>query len=246
MSFYRGSNSAAFDSADREVISRIAPHLLLAFKTFRNVKALSLTNSALTQTLDAVTTSIIIVNRAGCVIFENDAARSVLRRGNCLCVIDGLLAPSPQLRDPLTCRHALHNLRLGRASTVHCHVGRSGERLILSMAPMSDTSGVFAPWGAGAGLVWLTSASPTVNAAKRVASVFALTGAEERLLGLLAAGHSLGDAARSLHVSIHTTRTQLKSLQHKTGWHTQTELVRMVLQINAIDARTATGGPGNS
>jgi DNA-binding CsgD family transcriptional regulator len=73
------------------------------------------------------------------------------------------------------------------------------------------------------------------NPVRRIATLFALTGAEERLLAHLAAGSSLTTTAESLRVSIHTARSQLKAIQRKTGWRTQGELVRMVQQLSIVD-----------
>jgi DNA-binding CsgD family transcriptional regulator len=70
---------------------------------------------------------------------------------------------------------------------------------------------------------------------RRIATLFALTGAEERLLAHLAAGLNLSTTAESLRVSIHTARSQLKAIQRKTGWRTQGELVRMVQQLSIVD-----------
>ena len=68
-----------------------------------------------------------------------------------------------------------------------------------------------------------------------MAGVFGLTRAEQRLLALLAAGSSLTEVAETLNISIHTARTQLKAIQQKTGWHTQSEIARMVQQFGVID-----------
>jgi hypothetical protein len=54
-------------------------------------------------------------------------------------------------------------------------------------------------------------------------------------------GTSLTEAAEALHVSIHTARSQLKSIQHKTGWHTESELARMVQQFSVIAPRSPHG-----
>ncbi len=58
---------------------------------------------------------------------------------------------------------------------------------------------------------------------------FKLTQAEEELLRCLVEGKTLQLVATHKKVSIHTVRTQLKSVFGKTGCHRQSELVKLVL-----------------
>ena len=129
----------------------------------------------------------------------------------------------------------LRELRAGRAGTAALTVGPKARTVVLSAAPLTETADTLTSWGGAAGLVWLAPVQPTENPVIRIAGLFGLTGAEERLLGLLAAGASLTETAEVLDVSIHTARSQLKAIQHKTGWHTQSELTRMVQQLGVID-----------
>jgi DNA-binding CsgD family transcriptional regulator len=57
-----------------------------------------------------------------------------------------------------------------------------------------------------------------------------LTPAEAELVGHLARGCSLEEAARARGVSIHTVRSQLKQVFSKTGTSRQGELVQLVLR----------------
>jgi DNA-binding CsgD family transcriptional regulator len=58
--------------------------------------------------------------------------------------------------------------------------------------------------------------------------------AERRLVGRLIAGDDLREAALSLHVSLHTARTQLKSIFGKTGRRTQAALLTFVTRLSAL------------
>jgi DNA-binding CsgD family transcriptional regulator len=212
----------------------VAPHLVLALNTFWRVRALSLRNAALTDTLDAVAAAIFVIDHSGRVIFENGAAQLALRLGECLRVVGERLEPSERLRERKLCRDALHGLIQGRAATVQLTFGPAKRTVILSTAPFSNSSDALAPWEGAAGLVWLVPCTTTSDAVTRVAKLFVLTIAEERLLALLSTDSSVGEAAESLQISIHTARNQLKAIQRKTGWRTQGELVRMVQQLGVI------------
>ena len=89
----------------------------------------------------------------------------------------------------------------------------AGRTVILSTAPLSGARDAVAPWGTVAGLVWLVPVASNRNGVERVATTFGLTGAEERLLVPLSAGRTLAEVAEALRNSIHTARSQLKSIQ---------------------------------
>jgi len=58
---------------------------------------------------------------------------------------------------------------------------------------------------------------------------YSLTPAESELLGLLASGHCLSDAAKARGVSLNTVRSQLKQVFAKTDTSRQAALIRLVL-----------------
>lgn len=237
LSLYRRCNSAAYGPQERAILSRLAPHLVLALNSYWTVRALSLRNAALTQTLDAVAAALFILDRSGRVVFENGAAQFALTAGECLRVVDGRLVPAQQVREQKACREMLQNLLAGRGGSLHLTIGPGAKTVVLSTAPLSDRGESFEPWGGAAGLVWLAPFTPSAGPLKRVATLFALTPAEERLLAPLSHGSALAEVADALQVSIHTARTQLKSIQRKTGWRTQGEIIRMMQQLSMIDAK---------
>lgn len=69
---------------------------------------------------------------------------------------------------------------------------------------------------------------------KRLAALFGLSGRESELVAALADGRSLEDFADATDRSIHTVRTQLKSIYRKTGTQRQADLVRLVLTSTAF------------
>lgn len=69
---------------------------------------------------------------------------------------------------------------------------------------------------------------------------YSLTPAEARLAMLILEGHSPGDAATSLQVSVATIRTQLSAILKKTGTRKQAELVRRLAPLLVLDRQHAT------
>jgi DNA-binding CsgD family transcriptional regulator len=238
-SFYRGCGKDAFTHRARETLGRLTPHLISAFNSFLTIQALSLHNSALTKSVDAVSVPLFIVDMNRRVIFANEVAETLDNMESCLRITKGRLVPSPMVRERKTCQNALASVVLGRSAMVRLTVGPSGRKFILSTVPACESNRSLASWGSAAGIVWYVPVQSTCNAAKRIAALFALTIAEEKLLNCLSVGNALGAAADALRISIHTARSQLKSIQRKTGWHTQTELVRMVEQLGSIDPKAS-------
>jgi DNA-binding CsgD family transcriptional regulator len=82
-------------------------------------------------------------------------------------------------------------------------------------------------------LIFLTDlATPLLAAPDRIAAILGLTSAEGRLVAQLVEGREMGEAAEWLGISIHTARSQLKSVFAKTGTHRQTELVALAGRID--------------
>jgi DNA-binding CsgD family transcriptional regulator len=68
----------------------------------------------------------------------------------------------------------------------------------------------------------------------RLASLFELSTRESELVAALADGRGLDEFAGETERSIHTVRTQLKSIYRKTGTQRQADLVRLVLTSTAF------------
>ncbi len=236
-SFYRGLGRPPFGEAERNLLGRITPHLVLALDLFWKARALTVENAVLARTLDAVTAPLLLIDHLGRVVFANRAAEMELQSGECLQAINGRLAPSPGVQDPRACAAVLRNLRAGYGGTAVLTVGSGIRKVMLSTAPFSDTANMVHR-GAAVGLVWLATPQAKSNSAAVIAELFGLTAAEQRLLKTLANGANLAEAADTLGVSIHTVRTQLKSIQQKTGCHTQGELGRVVQQLDVISPGT--------
>ena len=68
-----------------------------------------------------------------------------------------------------------------------------------------------------------------------VADTFALSPAQVALSERLASGHDLASAAADLGVSVNTVRTQVRRMFEKTGTHSQTGLVSLLLSMQNPD-----------
>lgn len=79
-------------------------------------------------------------------------------------------------------------------------------------------------------IVWVLSGDhKIVPAADIIQNVFSLTSAEARLLHVLCRHGNLNECAHHLAVSVHTVRSQLKSVMSKTNINSQVQLVAHVM-----------------
>jgi DNA-binding CsgD family transcriptional regulator/PAS domain-containing protein len=234
-SFYRALRAEPFGESENGILKRVAPHLVLALETFWRLKALSIQNKRLSQTLDAVNAAVFLIDRSGRLMFENDAGADSCRREEVFVLRDGYLAPAASVRETRRVSEVLQAVRSGRVAQAQVTVARRLSPTLLCGAPLAATNG---PFVGACGMLWLTQfARPT--GVRRVSELFLLTRAEERLLGALCDGRTLDEASDLFQLSIHTVRGQLKTIQRKTGWHTQAELVRQTGQLGLIDPAAA-------
>jgi DNA-binding CsgD family transcriptional regulator len=79
--------------------------------------------------------------------------------------------------------------------------------------------------------IFINPANDDANRLGAVASVFALTPAEQRVLHRVLSGKNINEAAQDLGVASSTVRTHLDSVFVTTGVARQSELIRLVADI---------------
>lgn len=97
--------------------------------------------------------------------------------------------------------------------------------LLYSITSPPKTGGAYCP-----AIVWVLSGEhKIIPTAEIIQTVFALTAAEAKLLHALCRHGNLNDCAKILAVSVHTVRSQLKSIMAKTHINSQVQLVAQVM-----------------
>lgn len=104
--------------------------------------------------------------------------------------------------------------------------GEAARRLIAGqgLASRPGAAALVFPVEAGTGRLWVA-----------LRDAFGVTAAEARLAARLKDGLSLKDVAAELGVTLNTARNQLKSIFDKMGLRRQSELVRTLGQLGALD-----------
>jgi DNA-binding CsgD family transcriptional regulator len=238
LSLYRRPQREAFEAAEVAMMERLKPHLLLAARTFWSLQSMATQAQGAFWTINALSTPLIILDEAHNVLHANLEAERLLGPGGVFRCQSGRLMPVSGIRGTQRLQQGLAQLRTGRASLTE--VSLNGRQLMVSMAPIGGVADVLNFWPRAAGLVWIATGVVKTSPLAQVGSVFNLTFSELRLVRQLIGGLGVADAAAVSGISVHTTRTQLKSVQRKTGWHSQTEMVRMLGQLGAVAPEAGT------
>jgi DNA-binding CsgD family transcriptional regulator len=233
MSFYRGIGKEPFSSEDAALFSRLAPHLTVAVQNFWAARSLRLLNDVYHSAIDAVSSAVFGIDPSRRVVFLNRAGDEIARQARWLQVVNGALCPARGILEAGWLAKALHQLLSGVSFRCFATDSATGAQAIVSGARVSASNEESYP-AAAAALVWATPVVPNASAAADLAKLFELTPAEQRLVGRLIAGEDLRDAAESLHISLHTARTQLKTVYRKTGRRTQAALLTLAARLAVL------------
>ena len=187
---------------------------------------------------DGLDTAFLTVDANGAPVSINHAGVRLLGRGRFIRLSRrGTLAPGDGVRDPAACTQALERIRRGFGAALLLTDAQTRDELVLIASPANRAMRARDPRNGVVASLWLASTRPDPRAVRRIAELFVLTVAEQRLLSRLVQGDALAIAAEALQISVHTARFQLKSIFSKTGRRTQGQLLALVQRLGAIGPR---------
>lgn len=238
----RPQEAPAFGSGDQKRLKLLLPH----FKRSREIRAHTIRHREdrhnLFGVLNHLPVACLIVDRGGRMRFCNQSGSSLIARR------DGLMLVGERL-GAMTSR-ATVRLRRIIAETAVSQTSYadplSGEHVVLPRgADQTPLICVMFPMH-GTGLANSSDSSPAVAMLIRnpddelldslddFAGIYGLTPAEARLIGLLAEGRELNQAARHLGVSRNTARSHMRSVYAKAGVHRQVDLLRLLHRLSVF------------
>jgi len=233
LSFYRGLKSAEFDAPDHSKISALTDHLNRAI-TMSWKLGMQGRQAELSQALlDGLNQAIFLIDAKRRIIHTNSVAqhllsdktrRIIVRHG---CLIGLGVQSNPSLEEAL--KLADHGFSIRMAFT-HLkdtrNVGITGAHLLR----LTEPSGWLLDKPQARYALIIESANRVDNSSlAALGKLFKLTTAEQTVLLHLMQEATLEEIAVSLGLSVHTVRTQIKSLREKTGVRRITALVHMAL-----------------
>ena len=220
-----------FDRAEMDRLDELVPHLQRAIQMRQRFSELQLGQNFMAGSLDVLAMPTLLFDENSRVIHTNLSASALLDRSGSLWLDNKYLVT----RDAKVTR----SLNLELSNAIRASRGNGGDPagvvllpraarmpLMLMIAPLS-LSGASAR-GAALLFVFDPEAVPAVTHGV-IRKLFGLTEAEAELAVALCSGKTLDDTASERGTSVHTTRSQLKSIFGKTGTKRQADLVSLLL-----------------
>ena len=235
----RSDIQSRFDDTDLRQMELLSPHICRALLISDALDLQSIVATRLAETVDHLSTGILLAEDIGRIAYMNGAAESILKDGNALKARDGrLVAARPEFRDTLS--RALEASVAGKAPSTCGQYAialpdEEGSGLIANVLPLQWRDGrnpLAALPGAAAVIIQNPSngATPPMEA---VALLYGLTNAERNVLEHVASSHSPQETADRLGVSVNTVKTHLQKIFAKTNTARQADLVRLIARSTA-------------
>lgn len=226
----------AFVQTELDLLNRTLAHLQRAVQMRQRFIDLLLGQELLSSGLDVLAMPSIMFDESGCVAYCNNAASALLDQRSWLWIEN---------------RHlCTNNLDLTKQINLEIVVAVSASRgsdsaipgvvvvprhglpsLTLMITPVRPTGSGLK--GAAVLFVYDATGLPRTTS-QLIERLFSLTSAEAELAVALCSGKTLEDAAVDRGTSVHTARSQLKSIFNKTGTHRQADVVGLVLSSPAF------------
>ena len=219
----RGTKEGPYDAEEQARMALLAPHVRRAITIADLIEHKSLERDDLADTLDALTTAVLVLGADGRLVYSNAAGDAALARADVLLSRNGVVEPWDRGSWP-----AFRVMTAAAAGGTVTLARRSGGSAVVSALPLcSGRRRGTAPRRARVALfVQDNPCGP--HAIEVVGRAYGLTGAELRVLLGLADGATPADIAQRYGIAPSTVRTHLKSLFAKTGAKRQKDLVKLL------------------
>lgn len=245
ISIHRPKEYPRFTERDRLEFARLVPHLSRVLRLTSGWSELTLTSRASLEALERCDVAAIALARNGLILFANQTAERLLKKGIGLSAVNGRLSgTSGKVTGRLVALlHAVTGAGAGATSNGQGTGGGiaipRGEgrlpltALVVPFRPALPATRTSLP----AALVFVSDPEAAIVATELLQDLFGLTPAQAAVARCLADGDSLEMIGRKLHISLHTARGHLKAIFAKTETSRQPQLVSLLLRTTATLGR---------
>lgn len=226
----RGKRAGKFGEEQQRLMSILAPHVARAVQVHRKISSVTVDKEWALGALDQLRMCVILTNSSGIPMFANRAAEQMLTVGDGINTHYGKLV----LSNPTETARLYQLIGDASQGAPESSMGADmrvtlcgGDFLHCMVMPIPVNFTVRWNIGLASGCVALFLSKPDALQLppERLAVMYGLTPAEGKLASKLAALRSLEQAADDLCISIHTARTQLRSIFAKTDVQSQSKLL---------------------
>jgi DNA-binding CsgD family transcriptional regulator/PAS domain-containing protein len=238
-SVVRSDIQSRYNEADLRQMELLSPHICRALLISDALDLKTIAAARLEQTVDSLSTGIILTEDQGRIAYMNSSAESLLKAGTALKSRDGrLVAARAGARDALS--RALAQSVAGKAPfTTGQHAvalpDEEGSGLIANVLPLEWRDGRN-PLASLPGVAAIIIPNPVDFAAppmEAFAGLYGLSSAERKVLEHIADGKPPQEAADHLGVSVNTVKTHLQKIFAKTNTGRQADLIHLVTRSTA-------------
>lgn len=235
LSVYRSTRGGAFGPENLELLSLLQPHLKRAMNLHGRFAELEGRVQSLSIAIEHVAHSIIFLDSSCQLIFANECALRILKRGDGIRLTGNRLRAGTQsesaLMEKLVREAAATANRRGTGTGGSASISRKSLpplQLVIMPVPLLE---IGLPQRAAVVLFVVEPEEQSISCGELLKTAFGLTSAEVRVALMIAQGISIAEIAQELAVSRNTLKSQIASIYSKTGVTRQSQLARIVLQF---------------
>lgn len=240
LAFYRPPHTAPFAAPEVAFLRALAPHLGRAARLRLRLSEAAPLPRWTAELLDGLAWGVALLDRLGRAAFVNREARRILHAEDGLTLrAAGLSADHHD--DGRRLREAIARAgrrRGGGDLTIRRPSG--GASYLATVVPLGFDQRL--PAGPGVAVHIMDPLARVPDHGGRLATVFGLTPAEQRVAHDLARDRGLAEIAERHGVALSTVKTQLLGLFAKTGTNRQSQLVGSLLRVLALPGRDTAQG----
>lgn len=227
VAIYRPHAMPVFGNAEKVLLAALIPHLREATSIGFRIATLERRVGIMQSAVETISPPLMLLDKQGMVVFANDRAQSFMAENDLLRIVAGKLVVEEGLQaklDALLKETWTEETMLGIARPSEKH------NIWLIRVPML-LEGNAPPDARRPTVALMIHNSTTIDTLdlEGFTKVHGLTPAEARIMHMLLEHTSLPPISQVLGVSMHTVRSQLRSILGKTGARRQAELVRMLM-----------------
>lgn len=243
----RAPDTAEFASEDRTALASLTPHLQRMASMRRALVRERSWYAQLVEALDHLPIAMFIVSRSARVHYLNHPAKELLQQGDGLVMREGRTLAADSAPAAPTLRRAL--VEMASPDGTHAHEGtvrivvpRRARELPLVCAVSRVSAAQVMAGGSSDPVLAVMVADPERGPGQHwseFGALYRLTTAETRLVGMLARGLGLFQAAEQLSITRNTARTHMRSIHAKVGTSRHTDLIRILERFDPFDPADA-------
>jgi len=231
LAFGRHERHGAFTERELELGSLLLPHVRRAVTISTTLDVGAINHVRMAQLLDGLRCAVLLTDRRGAVLYANRSAELMLRDGDLIQSVRGLLwtrtpSAATELRAAIQLA-ARDEAAIGKTGLAICLTEPDAAPVFAHVLPMTGSELRTRLQPKAVAAVFVGAPPSEHDGADTVAAAFGLTPAETRVLASLLVGRTLAQTAATLDIGVATARTHLDHIFSKTGVTRQADLMRL-------------------